>query len=75
MIGVRVAHSYAVADIAAMHALCVEAGVRVYPLAQASNVALFGGDQGYYLEVVAEDAAAARALLADSAHAERVIDE
>ena len=63
---VRIAYSANFADIGVMRAFLAEHGVPALEPRMSSHVSIAGVDQGYYLEVLREDATKARGLLRDN---------
>ncbi len=63
---VRIAYSANFADIGVMRAFLAEHGVPALEPRMSSHVSIAGADQGYYLEVLDEDADTARRLLKEN---------
>ena len=63
MASLRIAHTYDAGTFAAIRALLESEGLSVLDIAIGGHLAIAGADQGYYIEVTADDRDKARRII------------
>lgn len=71
---IRVAYSADMGVALVMKSLLESEGINTLDIASGGHVSIAGADQGYYIEVLAEDATAAIKLLRDNSFARFLLD-
>jgi hypothetical protein len=69
----RIAFAFDAGTFAVMRALLESEGVRVLDMARGGHVAIAGVDQGFYLEVLAEDRVLAERILRENDFGKHVV--